>query len=85
MAMESGSTLDDALKGLRPPLFFKQRDAFVRQVETWSAAKLARALQRITDAQRLLRSGGPLSALDEAAVVQGVILDVARLAAFKGR
>ena len=85
MAMESGASIEDALKGLRPPLFFKQRDGFVRQVEMWSSQKLSRALARITDAQRLMRSGGPLGALDEATVVQGVLLDLARLAAFKAR
>ena len=85
MAMESGASLEDALKGLRPPIFFKQRDGFVRQVEMWSSPKLSRALSRITEGQRMMRSGGPLGALDEAAVTQGVLLDLARLAAFKGR
>lgn len=85
MALEAGASMEDALKGLRPPIFFKQRDGFVRQVDMWSTQKLARALARITDAQRLLRSGGALGALDEGAVVQGVLLDLARLAAFKGR
>ena len=85
MVMDAGASLDEALKGLRPPLFYKQRDGFVRQVETWSQPKLSRALSRITDAQRLMRAGGPLGVLDEAAVTQGVLLDLARLAAFKGR
>lgn len=85
MGLESGLSIDEALKGLRPPVFFKQKDGFVAQVELWSAAKLARALSRITEAQRLSRSGGELTALDEAVLTEGLLLDIARLAAFKGR
>lgn len=85
MGLESGQSMEEAFKGLRPPVFFKQRDAFAAQVELWSAAKLARALARITEAQRLSRSGGELTALDEAVLTEGLLLDIARLAAFKGR
>jgi DNA polymerase III subunit delta len=85
MGLESGLSMEEALKGLRPPVFFKQKDGFVAQVELWSAAKLARALARITEGQRLSRSGGELTVLDEAVLAEGVLLDIARLAAFKGR
>jgi DNA polymerase III subunit delta len=85
MALEAGASMDEALKGLRPPVFYNQRGAFVAQVELWSAAKLIRALARITEAQRLARSGGELGALDEAVLTEGLLLDIARLAAFKGR
>lgn len=85
MALESGASMDEALKGLRPPVFYKQRDGFVAQVEMWSSAKLTRGLARITEAQRLARSGGELSALDETVLAEGMLLDLARLAAFKGR
>lgn len=85
LAVESGSSMDDALKGIRPPLFSRARDQFVRQLEQWSAARLTRALARITEGQRLARGGGPLGVLEEATIVQGVLLDVARLAAFRER
>jgi DNA polymerase III subunit delta len=85
MGLESGLGMEDALKGLRPPVFFKQKDAFVAQVELWSSAKLARGLARITEAQRLARSGGELTVLDEAMLTEGLLLDLSRLAAFKGR
>jgi DNA polymerase III subunit delta len=85
MAMESGASIEEALKGLRPPVFYKQRDQFVAQVEMWNAAKLARALARITEAQRLSRSGGELGVLDDAVLAEAMLLDLARLAAFRGR
>ncbi len=85
LAIDAGSSVDDALKGIRPPLFSRARDQFMRQLEQWSASKLTRALARVTEGQRLARSGGPLGVLEEATVVQGVLLDVARLAAFRAR
>jgi DNA polymerase III subunit delta len=85
MAMESGASIEESLKGLRPPVFYKQRDSFVAQVELWNAAKLSRALARITEAQRLSRSGGELTVLDEAVLAEAMLLDIARLAAFRGR
>ncbi len=85
MAMESGASIEEALKGLRPPVFYKQRDSFVAQVEMWNMAKLSRALARITEAQRLSRSGGELNVLDDAVLAESMLLDIARLAAFRGR
>jgi DNA polymerase III subunit delta len=85
MALESGASMEDALKGLRPPVFYKQRDAFVAQVELWSGLKLARALTRISETMSLSRAGGEMGALDDVVLVQGMLLDVARLAAFRAK
>ncbi len=85
LAVDAGASVDDALKSMRPPLFSRAREQFVRQLEQWSAPKLTRALARVTEGQRLARAGGPLGVLEEATVVQGVLLDVARLAAFRAR
>ena len=82
-AMEAGQSMDEALRGLRPPLFFKQRDAFVQQVELWSSAKLARALTRITETQKATRSGAQLGSMDETVLTQALLLDLARLAQFR--
>jgi DNA polymerase-3 subunit delta len=85
LGLESGQSLDDALKTLRPPLFYRQRDVFVAQLDLWPAVRLNRALARLQEAQTLSRSGGALGSLDEAVIVQGALLDVARLAVIKRR
>jgi DNA polymerase-3 subunit delta len=82
-AIESGVSLDDAVKALRPPVFFKQRDAFLADLDRWPAQRLSRALARLQDAQILTRSGGPYGNLDETVIVQSAVLDVARLAVVK--
>lgn len=47
--IDNGSSLDDALRMLRPPLHFKQRDAFAAQVRTWTRQSLDLALTRISE------------------------------------
>lgn len=81
MAVESGASLEDAVRGLRPPLFFKQKDAFNAQVEQWTGATLTRALQRIDETQRMSRSGTQAGSIDETVLVDMLLLDLSRLAA----
>jgi DNA polymerase-3 subunit delta len=58
--IDSGRSLEDALRGLRPPLHFKQRDVFAAQVRNWSRAALDQALGRIADAAKAARLSSPL-------------------------
>jgi len=53
--VDAGQRLDDALKYLRPPLFFKQRDAFARQVRNWQRPQLDQAIRRIADTSKAAR------------------------------
>jgi DNA polymerase-3 subunit delta len=53
--VDAGQRLDDALRGLRPPLFFKQRDAFAAQVRRWNRAQLDQALKRIAEVAKAAR------------------------------
>ena len=62
-AVDSGSTLDDALRRMRPPLHFKQKDAFAAQCRLWTSARLTDALARISTAAKAARL---TSALEEA-------------------
>jgi DNA polymerase III subunit delta len=75
--IDSGRTLDDALRGLRPPLHFKQRDAFAAQVRTWSKASLDAALTRIGETAKAAR----LSSQLEDTLAERLILAVAAMAA----
>lgn len=61
-AMDRGGTLDDALRQMRPPLHFKQKDAFAAQCRLWSADRLGEALGRISAAAKAARLS---SALEE--------------------
>ncbi|HEY8195201.1 MAG TPA: DNA polymerase III subunit delta [Hyphomicrobium sp.] len=53
--VDAGQRLDDALKAMRPPLFFKQRDAFARQVRNWPRPQLDQALRRIAETAKAAR------------------------------
>ncbi|MEL7047470.1 MAG: DNA polymerase III subunit delta [Pseudomonadota bacterium] len=48
-AIADGKSPQDALKSLRPPLHFKQRDSFNAQLRSWSARKADKALSTISD------------------------------------
>ena len=75
-AMDRGSTLDDALRQMRPPLHFKQKDAFAAQCRLWTTGRLAEALRRIAVAAKAAR----LSASLEEPMTERLVLSLAVMA-----
>ena len=75
-AMDAGRTLDEVIRGLRPPLFFKQRPVFERQCRQWSLASLNAALARIAATAKAARIASTL----EAVHTERLLLELARLA-----
>ena len=53
--LDSGRSLDEALRGLRPPLHFKAKDAFAAQCRRWTRAGLDQALKRIAETAKAAR------------------------------
>ncbi len=71
--VDGGLPLDDAVKRLRPPLFWKVAPAFRTQAAGWTLKTLARALGRLLDAESdCKRSGAP-----EATICSRALLEVA--------
>ena len=59
-----GEPPDRAIKALRPPVFFRRAPQFQRQLETWRARRLGRALTLLLDAEQgCKRTGMPDAAL----------------------
>lgn len=56
--MALGKSADEAMRGLRPPVFFAVQDAFRRQLSTWSEDKLARAFDILTQAETDCKTTG---------------------------
>jgi DNA polymerase-3 subunit delta len=55
-----GASPDEAIRGARPPIFFKQQDSYRRQLSRWTEPRLRRALDRIADAEfRMKLTGFP--------------------------
>lgn len=79
--MADGRNPADAVKSLRPPVFFRTADAMARQLQRWDLRSLASALARLGEAEiRCKTTGYP----DEAECGQAMI-DVARMAVMAGR
>jgi len=78
MAMdEAGISAADAVKALRPPLFFRRVAAFNRALAIWSGVALSAALQGLAEAERSCkRTGWP-----DQLLCRGALLVVARRAA----
>lgn len=53
--MDQGRSLDDALRGLRPPLHFRQKETFAAQLRMWSTPRLDTALSAIATAAKAAR------------------------------
>src|SRR5438067_1045712 len=59
-----GGAIDAAIRGARPPIFFKQQDSWRRQLARWSEPRLRRALELIADAEfRMKLTGLPAETL----------------------
>jgi DNA polymerase-3 subunit delta len=69
-AVDRGGSLDDALRQMRPPLHFKQKDAFAAQCRIWTTPRLTEALSRISSTAKAARLAGTLDeALSERLVI----------------
>lgn len=75
-AMDRGGTLDDALRQMRPPLHFKQKDAFAAQCRLWTTDRLTEALRRISTAAKAAR----LSSALEEPLTERLLLGLAMMA-----
>lgn len=74
--VERGGTLDQALGQLRPPLHFKQKDAFAAQCRMWSASRLSEAMAHIATTAKAARLAGDLDDV----LVERLLLRLAVLA-----
>lgn len=75
-AMEAGRSLEDAIRGLRPPIHFKARPLLEAHCQAWSLRRLDEAQSRIALAVKAARLGGDL----EQAIVERLLIEIARLA-----
>lgn len=71
--LDRGAQLADALRQLRPPLHFKQRDAFAGQCRRWARPALDRALAATADALKTAR----LNAAIEDVVAERLLMSLA--------
>jgi DNA polymerase-3 subunit delta len=74
--IDAGRSFDDAIRQLRPPIHFKQKDALGRQCRAWSTARLAEAMSRTAQAAKTARLSGTL---DEA-IAEDLLLGLASAA-----
>lgn len=56
--VESGQSISDAVGSLRPPIFWKDRSSFERQLRKWNSVKLERAIKLLLDAEVQCKSSG---------------------------
>jgi DNA polymerase-3 subunit delta len=74
--IDAGQSPEDAMRALRPPLFFKVQDRFAGQLRRWTPAAVMRALGALTEAElRAKRAVYP-----QETVCRAVLLDLARFA-----
>lgn len=70
-AVAQGGSLDAAIKGLKPPLFFKVADRFRAQARAWPVAQVEDALALLSEAEvRCKSTGMPAELLCSRALMQ---------------
>jgi DNA polymerase-3 subunit delta len=83
-AVDRGASLEDALRQMRPPLHFKQKDAFAAQCRMWTTPRLNEALTRISGTAKSARLAGSLDEAMSERLVLGLAM-MARDSAGQGR
>lgn len=58
--IDQGRSFEDAVRQLRPPIHFKQKDAIGLQCRLWTTARLSEALARASAAAKAARLSAPL-------------------------
>ncbi len=56
-AMAAGLSAEQAVAGLKPPVFFKDKPGFVRALGIWSDARLVEGMTLLVEAERACKSG----------------------------
>ena len=77
--IEDGMAEEEALRSLRPPLFFKLQDRFRRQLRLWPERRAQQALELLLQAELAAKRTGP----PPEAVCRDALLRIARGAAAK--
>lgn len=68
--MDDGKSMEQAIKSLQPPIFFKFEQAFKGQVNRWSVLKINRVLTRLNDLEaQTKRTGTPVDTLCAQAIL----------------
>ncbi len=56
--VEGGMAAHEAITKLRPPVFFKERDSFIRLVGSWPTTKVSQALELLLEAEQQCKTTG---------------------------
>jgi DNA polymerase III subunit delta len=72
-AVDAGSAMEDAMRRLRPPVHFSQKDALSAQCRGWSLSSLSNAIARISAAVKSARLNGNI----EAPLAERLLIDLA--------
>lgn len=78
-AMAAGASPDTAMKGLRPPVFFKQQNSFRSQIQRWRPQTLSRARAELIQAEIDCKSTG----MPDDAVCERALMRLAAMAGAK--
>jgi DNA polymerase-3 subunit delta len=74
--MASGASADEALRAVRPPVFFKQQERFKSQLGAWPARRAAAALDALTRAEL----NSKRAVLPQETVLREALFSIARAA-----
>lgn len=80
-AVSAASDTDAAMANLRPPVFWKRKAAFKAQAQAWQAAHLARALERLLEAENRTKTTG----LPAVAIASRTLMEIAHRSPLRKR
>ncbi len=70
--VQDGNSMDQAMKFLKPPVFFKQTNAFRAQADRWRPAALVKVMSRLTQLEAECKRTGALPEVQCGQVLLGI-------------
>ena len=69
LAINSGKNLNQAMNDLKPPIFFKEKDNFIKQVKLWRLHKVERALAILNEGETDIKKSPELAQIISSNIV----------------
>ena len=74
---DKNKNLEIAINNLKPPIFWKEKDAFIQQAKKWDIIKLRKVLEKTYSVEKEIKSN---SIINKKVLMKNLIVEICCLA-----
>ena len=77
ISKKRNTNLENAINKIKPPIFWKEKPAFLQQAKLWNESKIKKALNKVFDTEIKIKTN---SNIDKSIILKNLIIDICNLA-----